>query len=78
VEGTVREVKKRVRVVVSSYRTIDQSVTRWIVVTMVEWSSEVRGTLVRRAPGIHLPTEALGPRHGEVRKVHLMLNAALA
>jgi len=38
----VREVKRRVRVVASSYRAIDQSVTRWIVVTMVEWSSEVR------------------------------------
>jgi len=42
VEGTVREVKRRVRVVASSYRTIDRSVTRWIMVTMVEWSSEVR------------------------------------
>jgi len=42
VEGTVREVKRRVRVVASSYCAIDQSVTRWIVVTMVEWSSEVR------------------------------------
>jgi len=41
VEGTVREVKRRVRVVASSYRAIDRSVTRWIVVTMVEWSSEV-------------------------------------
>jgi len=30
VEGTVREVKRRVRVVASSYRAIDQSVTRWI------------------------------------------------
>jgi len=38
----VREVKRRVRVVASSYRAIDRSVTRWIVVTMVEWSSEVR------------------------------------
>jgi len=27
--------------------------------------------------GIHLPTEALGPRHGEVRKAHQMLNAVL-
>jgi len=36
VEGTVREVKRRVRVVASSYRAIDRSVTRWIVVTMVE------------------------------------------
>jgi len=42
VEGTVREVKRRVRVVASSYRAIDRSVTRWIVVTIVEWSSEVR------------------------------------
>jgi len=42
VEGTVREVKRRVGVVASSYRAIDRSVTRWIVVTMVEWSSEVR------------------------------------
>jgi len=42
VEGTVREAKRRVRVVASSYRAIDRSVTRWIVVTMVEWSSEVR------------------------------------
>jgi len=41
VEGTVREVKRRVRVVSSSYCAIDRSVTRWIVVTMVEWSSEV-------------------------------------
>jgi len=41
VEGTVREVKRRVRVVASSFRAIDRSVTRWIVVTMVEWSSEV-------------------------------------
>jgi len=46
VEGTVREVKKRVRVVSSSYRAIDRSVTRWIVVNMVEWSSEVRWELV--------------------------------
>jgi len=38
VEGTVREVKRRVRVVASSYRAIDRSVTKWIVVTMVEWS----------------------------------------
>jgi len=38
VEGTVREVKRRVRVVASSYRAIDRSVTRWIVpVTTVEW-----------------------------------------
>jgi len=37
VEGTVREVKRRVRVVASSYRAIDRIVTRWIVVTMVEW-----------------------------------------
>jgi len=36
VEGTVREVKRRVRVVASSYRAIDRSVTRWIVVTMVD------------------------------------------
>jgi len=35
VEGTVREVKRRVRVVASSYRAIERSVTRWIVVTMV-------------------------------------------
>jgi len=35
-----------VRVVASSYRAIDRSVTRWIVVTMVEWSSEVRWELV--------------------------------
>jgi len=42
VEGTVREMKRRVRVVASSYRATDRSVTRWIVVTMVEWSSEVR------------------------------------
>jgi len=42
VEGTVREVKRRVRVVANSYRAIDRSVTRWIVVTMMEWSSEVR------------------------------------
>jgi len=41
----VREVKRRVRVVASSYRAIDRSVTRWIVVTMVEWSSEVRWAL---------------------------------
>ena len=43
-------------------------------------------TLVRRAPGwqgalrIHLTrlsTEGLGPRHGEVRRAHQMLNAAL-
>ena len=44
-------------------------------------------TLVRRAPGwqgalrIHLltrlSTEGLGPRHGEVRRAHQMLNAAL-
>jgi len=34
VEGTVREVKRRVRVVASSYRAIDRSVTRWIVVTI--------------------------------------------
>jgi len=27
--------------------------------------------------GIHLPTEALGPQHGEVRRTHQMLNAAL-
>jgi len=33
VEGTVREVKRRVRVVASSYRAIDRSVTKWIVVT---------------------------------------------
>jgi len=46
VEGTVREVKRRVRVVGGSYRAIDRSVTRWIVVTMVEWSSEVRWELV--------------------------------
>jgi len=46
VEGTVREMKKRVRVVASSYRAIDRSVTKWIVVTMVEWSSEVRWELV--------------------------------
>jgi len=46
VEGTVREVKRRVRVVASSYRAIDRSVTGWIVVTMVEWSSEVRWELV--------------------------------
>jgi len=46
VEGTVREVKRRVRVVSSSYRAIDRSVTRWIVVTMVEWSSEVRWEFV--------------------------------
>jgi len=46
VEGTVREVKRRVRVVASSYRAIERSVTRWIVVTMVEWSSEVRWELV--------------------------------
>jgi len=39
-------VKRRVRVVASSYRAIDRSVTRWIVVTMVEWSSEVRWELV--------------------------------
>jgi len=39
VEGTVREVKRRVRVVASSYRAIDRSVTRWIVVTMVEWKT---------------------------------------
>jgi len=41
---------------------------------------------VRRAPGwqgalrIHLTrlsTEGLGPRHGEVRRAHQMLNAAL-
>jgi len=43
----VREVKRRVRVVVSSYRAIDRSVTRWIVVTMVEWSSEVRWELMK-------------------------------
>jgi len=42
VERTVREVNRRVRVVASSYRAIDRSVTRWIVVTMVEWSSDVR------------------------------------
>jgi len=36
VEGTVREVRRRVRVVASSYRAMDRSVTRWIVVTMVE------------------------------------------
>jgi len=42
----VREVKRRVRVVASSYGGIDRSVTRWIVVTMVEWSSEVRWELV--------------------------------
>ena len=44
-------------------------------------------TLVRRAPGwqgalrIHLTrlsTEGLGPRHGEVRRAHQMLNAALS
>jgi len=46
VEGTVREVKRRVRVVASSYRAIDRSVTRWIMVTMVEWSSELRWELV--------------------------------
>jgi len=40
VEGTVREVKRRVRVVASSYRAIDRSVTRWMMVTMVEWSLE--------------------------------------
>ena len=43
-------------------------------------------TLVRRAPcqpgalPIHLTrlsTEGLGPRHGEVRRAHQMLNAAL-
>ena len=46
-------------------------------------------TLVRRAPcqpgtllevGIHLTrlsTEGLGPRHGEVRRAHQMLNAAV-
>ena len=43
-------------------------------------------TLVRRAPcqlgalRIHLTrlsTEGLGPRHGEVRRAHQMLNAAL-
>ena len=50
-------------------------------------------TLVRRAPGwpsgapcqpgalrihlTHLSTEGLGPRHGEVRRAHQMLNAAL-
>jgi len=34
VEGTVREVKRRVRVVASSYRAIDRSVTRWMVVTI--------------------------------------------
>jgi len=39
-------VKRRVRVVASSYRAIDRSVTRWIVVTIVEWSSEVRWELV--------------------------------
>jgi len=46
VERTVREVKRRVRVVASGYRAIDRSVTRWIVVTMVEWSSEVRSELM--------------------------------
>jgi len=46
VEGTVREVKRRVQVVASSYRAIDRSFRRWIVVTMVEWSSEVRWELV--------------------------------
>jgi len=46
VEGTVREVKRRVRVVASSSRAIDRSVPRWIVVTIVEWSSEVRWELV--------------------------------
>jgi len=50
VEGTVREVKRRVRVVASSYRAIDWSVTKWIVVTMVEWSSEVRWELVDLSP----------------------------
>ena len=44
-------------------------------------------TLVRRAPcqpgalRIHLTrlsTEGLGPRHGEVRRAHQMLNAALS
>jgi len=43
-------------------------------------------TLVRRAPGwqgalrihlTHLSTERLGPRHGEERRAHQMLNAAL-
>ena len=37
-------------------------------------------TLVRRAPGwqgARLSTEGLGPRHGEVRRAHQMLNAAL-
>jgi len=46
VEGTVREVKRRVQLVASSYRAIDRSVTRWIVVTMVKWSSGVRWELV--------------------------------
>ena len=27
--------------------------------------------------GYYLSTEGLGPRHGEVRRVHQMLNAAL-
>jgi len=42
VEGTVREVKRRVRVVASSYRAIDRSVTRWIMVIIA------RGTLAQR------------------------------
>jgi len=51
VEGTVREVKRRVRVVASSYRAIDRSVTRWIVVTMVEWSSEAQRIPYAPRPG---------------------------
>jgi len=58
VEGTVREVKRRVRVVASSYRAIDRSVTRWIVVTMVEWRSEVRWELVPMTSGQRKPTNA--------------------
>jgi len=60
VEGIVREVKRRVRVVASSCRDIDRSVTRWIVVTMVEWSSEVRWELVKFTVTLHEKSPLLG------------------
>jgi len=79
VEGTVREVKRRVRVVASSYRAIDRSVTKWIVVTMVEWSSEVRWELVPKTGCSRSRLDdrsftAAGPRLWNNLPVHLRVS----
>jgi len=48
VEGTAREVKRRVRVVASSYRAIDRSVTWWIVVQVKLWNPSTTRAIPER------------------------------